>query len=139
MWRILFLLCCLPGLAAAQDVVTDMPGLYGSASDPAGSCDSNPHRLELLARPPHLFLSWEAPWINAAGETVYNRRYDVLGVDGQTFLLRNEDEQVFTDDGQRPVWILRRTSDPEGYCWGRTDWPQMHCEDQQLRCDAPVS
>ena len=139
MWRTAFLLAILPSLASAQDLVDTMRGLYGSASDPAGSCQSNPHRLDFLADPPHLFLMWNAPWTNAQGVSEHNRRYDLLASDGSTFTLRREDEPQQTDAGTRPIWILRHTALPEGYCWGRSDWPLMRCEDQQLRCDAPVS
>ena len=139
MWRTAFLLAILPSLASAQDLVDTMRGLYGSASDPAGSCHSNPHRLDFLADPPHLFLMWNAPWTNAQGVSEHNRRYDLLASDGSTFTLRREDEPQQTDAGTRPIWILRHTAQPEGYCWGRSDWPLMRCEDQQLRCDAPVS
>jgi hypothetical protein len=139
MLRLAFLLSFLPSLALAQDLVTTMRGTYGSATDPAGSCASNPHQLDFLASPPHLFLMWKAPWTDASGQTQYDRRYDILGMDDSTFTLRWEDDPTLTEDGGRPVWILRHTTQPEGYCWGRSDWPMMRCEDQQLRCDAPVS
>ena len=139
MWRAVFLLMVLPSLASAQDLVDMMRGLYGSASDPAGACQSNPHRLDFIANPPHLFLLWQAPWTNAQGVTEYDRRYDLLASDGSTLTLRREDEPQQTAAGTRPIWILRRTTQPEGYCWGRSDWQQMRCEDPQLRCDAPVS
>lgn len=133
------LLALLPVLAQAQDLVVTLPGTYGSASDPAGSCDVNPHELSFLARPPHVMLTWPSPWIDRTGETVQSRRYDILGQDGNSLILRNEDETRSTDSGDRPIWILRPTTDTVGYCWGRTDWPAVRCEDQQLRCDKPVS
>jgi hypothetical protein len=139
MWRAAFLLMLLPTLASAQDLVTTMRGLYGSATDPAGSCAVNPHQIDFLAQPPHLMMMWKAPWTDAKGVTQYDRRYDLLAVGDNTFTLRREDEDQTTDTGTRPIWILRHTTQPEGYCLGRTDWPQMRCEDQQLRCDAPVS
>ena len=139
MLRIACLLALLPTLASAQDLTDTMRGLYGSATDPAGSCAANPHRLDFMSSPPHLLLMWKAPWTDAKGETQTDRRYDLLGMDDSTFTLRWEDDPSQTDAGRRPIWILRHTAQPEGYCWGRTDWPQMRCEDQQLRCDAPVS
>jgi hypothetical protein len=63
----------------------------------------------------------------------------LLAQDADTFTLRWEDDPQMTDTGNRPIWILRHTTNPEGYCLGRTDWPSVRCEDQQLRCDAPVS
>jgi hypothetical protein len=139
--RALVLIClmALSAPAGAQDVFDRLDGTFGSARDPAGSCDVNPHRLELMTSPPHLFVVWPAPWINADGQTEFDRRYDILDHDTSTLTLRREDEVVATDSGNRPIWILRMTSQPDGYCWGRTDWPALRCEDQQLRCGAPVS
>jgi hypothetical protein len=140
MWRAVPLLVCLPGLAAAQGLADTMRGsLFGSASDPAGSCAVNPHLIEFTGGRPHLLLIWDAPWTNADGEIETNRRYDLLAMDGSTFTLRDEHERQVTEAGDLPLWILRRTTQPEGYCWGRTDWPQLRCEDQQLRCDASLS
>lgn len=139
MWRLVLLLAVLPGLAPAQDLVEAMTGRYGSASDPAGSCALNPHELQVMAQPPHLFLTWAAPWTDATGKTISNRHFDILAWNQTGFTLRDEDERQVTDAGRPLVWILRRTKLPQGYCWGRTDWPQMRCEDQQLRCDTPVS
>lgn len=139
MWRTLFPLLFLASPLRAQSLPEIMQGSYGSATDPAGSCQVNPHEMSFLASPPHLFLSWKQPWVTASGETETGRRYDLLVMDAGSFTLRREGETQRTDSGDRPIWILRRTSNPEGYCWGRADWPLVRCEDQQLRCDAPVS
>ena len=138
-WLALILMF-LPGLALAQqDLMATLPGSYGSASDPAGSCATNPHRLSFLTRPPHLMLTWPAPWTDAGGNTRFSRRYDLLAVGSDTLTLRWEADPERLGNGRRPIWILRRTTNPEGYCWGREDWPAVRCEDQQLRCDTPTS
>ena len=139
MLRIAWLLALFPALASAQDLTDAMRGTYGSATDPAGSCASNPHRMDFVFNPPHLVLLWKAPWTTTQGVQEFDRRYDLLAMDVSTFTLRWEDDPGRTDTGDHPIWILRRTTQPEGYCWGRMDWPQMRCEDQQVRCDAPVS
>lgn len=116
-----------------------MQGLYGSATDPATACEANPHEMSFLASPPHLFLSWTQPRTTASGTTETGRRYDLLATDGGSFTLRREGETERTASGDRPVWILRRLTSPEGYCWGRQDWPLVRCVDRQLRCGTPVS
>lgn len=125
--------------AAAQDIYDALRGDYGSAADPATSCAANPHTLDFMAQPPHALFDWTKPWTDKDGLPVSHRRYDILDQSDSTLTLRREGDTSRTADGGRPVWILRRTMTPEGYCWGRADWPAVHCEDQQLRCDKPTS
>ncbi|MCF1707488.1 hypothetical protein L0V05_01525 [Tabrizicola sp. J26] len=134
-----FLLFVLAAPARAQSLPEIMQGLYGSATDPATACEVNPHEMNFLASPPHLFLSWNQPRTTASGASESGRRYDLLAMDAGSFTLRREGETERTASGDRPIWILRRTTEPEGYCWGGADWPLVRCEDQQLRCSAPVS
>jgi len=131
---LLFLLASLTA-AAAQG----FDGPYGSASDPATSCAANPHQLGFIANPPHAILQWDHPWTDAEGNTVTDRRYDLLGQTATTLTLRLEGDSARTATGARPTWILRLTQEPEGYCWGRQDWPSVHCENQQLVCQKATS
>jgi hypothetical protein len=125
--------------AAAQDALDTFRGEYGSATDPATSCATNPHQLDFMAQPPHALFNWAKPWTDEAGNTVSDQRYDLLSTQGNTLILRLEGDTRRTATGDRPIWILRQTTQPQGYCWGRTDWPAIHCENQQLRCDNPTS
>lgn len=134
----LFLLASLTQ-AAAQDVLDSLRGQYGSATDPATSCAANPHQLDFMARPPHALFNWAKPWTDADANLISHRRYDLLSTQNSTLILRLEGDSHQTADGSHPIWILRPTTQPEGYCWGRTDWPSVHCEDQQLRCDKATS
>lgn len=127
------------GAAQAQDVFSTLRGQYGSASDPATSCAANPHELDFIAQPPHAIFVWSQPWTDADGTSVSDRRYDLLDYSDTTLTLRLEGDTRRTDTGDRPIWILRQTTEPEGYCWGRSDWPSVHCEDQQVRCDKATS
>ena len=139
MWHVIWLLMILPSIASAQDLVDTLRGLCGNASDPAWSCKINPHHMGFIANRPHLLLIRPAPWTNTKGHIETNRRFDLLSLHDTTVTPRDEYEQQMTDTGSRTIWILRHTTQPEGYCSGRTDWPQMRCQDQQLRCEAPVS
>ncbi len=123
-------------LPAAADELEPYRGLYGSASDPALSCASNPHRVDFEGQRLHAMLEWEKPWFTPDGREVMARRFDVWSTEG--FLTLEEDGPAERlADGSLPVWHLRLTEG--GYCWGRADWPVMRCENQQVRCDAATS
>lgn len=123
--------------AAAQAVFDTAPGLYGDATDPATSCAANPHRLDFTANPPHVLLTWSAPYTDDAGQTRSRERYDLLDATDSTLTLRLEGETRQTDSGSPPIWVMRMTE--QGYCWGREDWPLVRCEHPQTRCEKPIS
>ena len=134
----LFLLASLTA-ASAQDILDTLRGQYGSATDPATSCAADPHNLDFMAQPPHALFSWAQPWSDTDGNTISDERYDMLSVTDNSLILRLEGDTRTTATGDHPIWILRPTTQPEGYCWGRTDWPSVHCENQQVRCDKATS
>lgn len=92
-----------------------------------------------MAQPPHALFNWTRPWVDPDGTQISDQRYDLLTTQDNTLILRLEGDTHRTASGDRPIWILRQTSQPEGYCWGRTDWPAVHCENQQLRCEKATS
>lgn len=130
-------LLVLPSPAVAQAIFDAAPGLYGDAVDPATSCAANPHELSFIASPPHVLLTWSAPATDPDGRRRTSERYDILGADDHSLTLRLEGDTRRTDDGGRPIWVMRMTQD--GYCWGRADWPMVRCERPQVRCSQPVS
>ena len=134
----LFLLANLTN-ASAQAVLDPFRGQYGSAADPATSCAANPHVLDFMIQPPHALFNWAKPWTDTEGQTISGQRYDLLSTQDNTLILRLEGDTRRTATGDRPIWMLRQTTQPQGYCWGRTDWPAVHCENQQVRCDNPTS
>lgn len=131
-----FLLLLLASPALADE--TGFAGPFGSASDPETSCAANPHSITFMTQPPHAFLEWEHPFIDASGQSVALRRFDLEAASPDMLTLREEGGERLAD-GSRPTWFLRLTENPKGYCWGRADWPMVRCEDQQLLCVVPVS
>lgn len=125
--------------ASAQAVFDTLRGQYGSAADPATSCAANPHQMDFMVQPPHALFNWDQPRVLAEGATVQHERYDILNYDDGSLTLHQDGRPRPTDGGGRPVWILRLTEEPKGYCWGRADWPVVRCEEQQVRCDASTS
>ena len=124
--------------AMAQSLAETAPGQYGSASDPANSCATNPHQLTFLTSPPHTLLTWDKPKEDGVGQPRTTERYDIEDYDASSLTLREEGDFRPDRDGG-PYWVLQMTQNPPGYCWRRPDWPQVRCEDQQLRCDKPTS
>jgi hypothetical protein len=141
MIRALVLLTLFATPAGAQSVFDRAAGLYGSATNPAESCAVNPHHLDFMAAPPHAIFTWAHPVQDHVGQTRSHARYDILGYDENSITLRLEGQDLHTDSGGQAIWILRLTSNPEGYCWGRTDWPDVRCVEPAVRCgeQAPTS
>lgn len=137
--RALILALCLATPALGQQAIALAPGLYGSAADPAQSCAANPHELSFIENPPHAILHWDQPRPDWDGYLSDQDTFDLRDASDTTLTLQREGDAPLSQTGHRPTWILRLTQNPAGYCWGRTDWPMMRCEDQQLRCDAPTS
>jgi len=136
MRAILLLLLLLASPALADEAA--FVGTYGSASDPATSCATNPHSIQFMAQPPHAFLTWDHPWVDTDGQEVTGRRFDLEQM-GDTMLALREEGGTRLPDGSRPTWFLRLTEAPRGYCWGRADWPVVRCEDQQVLCTEATS
>lgn len=132
----LFALTAAPALA---DEFDPFRGLYGSATDPAASCAANPHRLDFAGTRVHAVLDWQIPWINPQGREVTSRRFDVWGQKDGVLTLEEDGPAERLEDGSLPVWLLRLTDSPRGYCWGRADWPVVRCEDQQVLCAQATS
>ena len=137
--RILILLpLLLAGPAAGQTLFDDAPGQYGSATDSANSCATNPHDLSFMASPPHVILTWSQPQADGTGKPRTLERYDIEDYDATTLTLREEGDFRPDRDGGR-IWVMQMTQNPAGYCWRRPDWPQARCQDQQVLCEKPIS
>lgn len=132
----LLVLAChaLANPATAQTAMDSLPGIYGSASDPALSCAANPHLLDVTGPRPHVELTWEHPAEDPEAGVTLHSRYDVLTADAGSISLRREGSTLRADGGGPVIWLLRPTAAPDGYCWGRADRPIVYCERQQIRC-----
>jgi len=135
------ILAALAAPAAAQSAMDLVPGLYGSSNDPATSCTANPHRLDVTGPRPHVELTWAQPAEDPEAGATLHSRYDVLTADPGSIALRREGSNLRADGGGQVIWIMRLTSTPDGYCWGRADRAIVYCERPQIRCGdaAPIS
>ncbi len=124
---------------AAADVFDRLSGTFGRPFM-ADDCRNNPHVFRFSPDRSRAFVSWEQPiftfrqlWETAA-------EYEVTGHDEAGVTMRFADETRLAADGRPVVWIMRPVALPEGYCWGRTDWPAARCEFHAVRCgEVPVS
>jgi hypothetical protein len=135
---VLCLLVLMAPAAQGQALFDAARGQYGSATDPATSCASNPHQLDFMASPPHAMMTWAQPKSDGVGQPRRFERYDIEDYDAGAMTLRAEGDFRPDPEGGR-FWVLQLTQTPPGYCWRRPDWPQVRCEDQQLRCESPTS
>lgn len=125
--------------AAAEDIFDRFPGDYGMPSLGTPLCQDNAHRITFSADRSRAIFDWRRPFENYRGEAMQTGGYTVLGHDETSITLALDDESRLTAEGAPVVWILRHIETPEGYCWGRTDWPAGRCIALHLRCPAPPS
>jgi hypothetical protein len=126
---------------AARDIFDQLTGTYGAPGVQGMACSDNPHRVTFSADRAASVFRWSKEITDYAGEPRLEGRYVVHTSDGTSITMEIVGEQRRTRDGRPVVWIMHRVTDPDGYCWGRTDWPQDRCESLHLRCtgDLPVS
>jgi hypothetical protein len=137
--RLAVLALALATPLSAETALDRAPGLYGSASNPAESCTTNPHELSFIESPPHALFRWSLPRPDRSGRMSGQDTYDLRGADDTTLTLQREGDAPLPETGRRPTWIFRLTE--TGYCWGRADWPLVRCVEPAIRCnnDSPTS
>lgn len=139
MRMVLPLLLILASPAMAQDGFSVLEGLFGSAGDPAASCAANPHELAIIDDRPHLARIWKSPVTGSAGGPRLREVYDVETFAGTALVLSEEGLYHADPEGTGGFWVMQMTQNPPGYCWRRPDWPEVRCQDQQLRCESATS
>ena len=132
-------LLLLASPTTAETLLDRAQGLYGSTTNPAQSCETNPHRLTFQSSPPHASFRWTTPRPDPDGQLSSTDVYDIRDVTGSTLTLQREGDAPLPETGRRPRWILRLSE--TGYCWGREDWSPVRCINPAVRCDnaAPIS
>mgnify|MGYP006188860453 FL=1 len=136
------LLACVIALApldALADIFEDMESYrFGSLVNLDSTCARAPHRIRFSPDRSRATFNWAADITSYLGERAREARYTVLGHDDTTITMQLNGEQRRTASGEAVVWILRPITRPEGYCWGRTDWPAGRCAWTQIRCEPPA-
>ena len=125
-------------LAAQADIFEALEGqLFGGLTSVDSSCAKAPHRIRFSHDRSRATFNWAADITSYLGERAREARYTVLGHDDTTITMQLDGEQRRTASGEAVVWILSPITRPEGYCWGRTDWPAGRCVGAHIRCEGP--
>lgn len=135
----LFSLALFASPARGQEALDLLQGSFGSATDATASCTVNPHELAIIDSRPHLARTWQKPYPGSTGEPRLREVYDVVTFDSMALTLTEEAPYHADPDGFGAPWVMQFTQNPQGYCWRRPDWPVTRCQDQQLRCESPIS
>ncbi len=130
------LACSAAPLWAEEDLMTRMAGVYGSDENPNFSCTENPVTLSFTQSPPHAVFSWDFPSETVVGPARTREVYDLIGPTEGGLMMRLEGEPRRTEEGTRPIWVLRPLAGYTGFCWGRQDWPLIRCTGTHHRCEA---
>jgi hypothetical protein len=135
MWRAL--LCCAAALAlspppAAALTAEDMAASYETADGTGNTCRVNPARLSVTRAPDTVIFDWPQPMTVFDGTVRTRVTYDLIGEGPGALALRLQGDTRRTASGAPVTWLLRPR--PDGFCWGRADWPAIRCESAYRRC-----
>lgn len=129
------------GAPVRADVYDRLSGTFGSAEVEGLRCHENPHTITFTSDRSRAHFRWQSAIIDYLGGLRTEGTYLVRSGSEDGVVMQITDEQRRQRDGQPVVWVMRPLAEPEGYCWGRTDWPAGQCTDRFVRCttEAPVS
>lgn len=127
------LILVFPANAVRADVFDRLTGEFGNLRG-ADTCAANPHRIRFSDDRTQAFFTWQGPMWSYRSLWEREAVYSVLSYDANGVVMRLEHESRLTDAGETVVWIARPIDRPEGYCWGRTDWPSQKCANAHVRC-----
>lgn len=137
-----FLLLCI-GLFvpfatfAETDFFAALTGDYGRPFSAEYTCQKNPHHVSFSADHRRALFEWRQDIMGYDGSVRKTAEYTVLGSNSVGIIMRLDGESRLTDTGEPVVWIMRPTLGVDGYCWGRTDWPEAQCIAPHIRCPDP--
>ena len=131
----------LPAAQAQADIFDRLTATFGAPDTVGLRCHENPHTITFSADRGRSVFRWSGEIIDYLGGLRIAGEYMVHAHDAASITMQITDEQRRTREGEPVVWILREVTEPDGYCWGRTDWPASRCEGFHKRCvgDVPSS
>ncbi|MGV8985485.1 MAG: hypothetical protein ACOH2H_04270 [Cypionkella sp.] len=117
----------LAPLPAQADTFARLSGTFGDTAVPAETCAANPVFVRFTPDHARIAFSWANPVPSYTGAmiTAFAGTLVAVGPDSITMLRDNETRVL--SDGSKIVWTMRATSNPEGFCWTRPDWPSDTC------------
>lgn len=142
MHRLLVILSMLgAGPAWAQtDLFQKLSGTYGMPFSPTLGCKINPHRVSFFDDNHRARFAWQSEIVGYDLKSALSGEYTVIGTNALGIVLELDSESRLTAAVKPVVWVLRPVVGLDGYCWGRTDWPDARCIATHIRCeDTPPS
>ena len=137
-----FCLLLLPNPAWAEtDFFRSLAGEYGVPFNESMDCKANPHRVSFFDNNHRVRFEWRSVILGYDGGWVSFAEYTVQGSNALGIAMALDDESRLTASGAPVVWVMRPVQGFDGYCWGRTDWPDARCIAPHIRCPnaAPTS
>ncbi len=119
---------------AEDDFFSTLSGSYGVPFNKELSCESNPHHVTFFDGNRRVRFEWQNEIRAYDGTMDKFAEYDVAGANGLGIIMALDGESRVTDAGQSVVWVMRPVKGFDGYCWGRTDWPDARCIAPHIRC-----
>ena len=114
-------------LAAKADVFARLSGLFGDPAFPAEACTANPVFSTFSADHSRVTFNWARPVPSYTGDMITAFGGNVMAWDDTSVTLQRDAESRWTAAGDKVQWIMRATTQPDGYCWYRTDWVDQDC------------
>ncbi|MEO8242635.1 MAG: hypothetical protein ABI832_09985 [bacterium] len=127
-----FVLMILPQVAEA-DIYARLSVLFGDPEVPEEACSVNPVYSRFTDDHNRAVFSWGHPVPSYTGAMITAYGSTVLWADAGSITMVRDHETRLTPEGDKVLWIMRATDQPEGYCWHRIDWPDDSCL-QLVRC-----
>ena len=108
-------------------------GTWGSNQLPNGTCAVNPIKISFSKDRRRAILTAPKMQMDYRGREQKSFDYDIISFDKDGIVMRLDDEQRLTPDGETVIWVLKPLLD-HMFCWGRTDWPSTGCIVIHVRC-----
>lgn len=134
----IMLLCANP-VWAKTDFFQLLAGEYGMPFSPTMDCKANPHHVSFFQNNTRVRIEWQSDITDYHGQQVNWAEYTVQGATALGIAMALDGETRLTDAGAPVVWVMRPVKGFDGYCWGRTDWPDARCIAPHMRCPDAAS
>lgn len=131
---LLVVLFCADPALAETDFFQTLSGSYGMPFSPTMDCKTNPHRVSFFDGNRRVRFEWQSDIQNYAGNSLNWAEYSVQGITDLGIGMALDGESRLTEAGTPVVWVMRPVQGFDGYCWGRTDWPDARCIAPHIRC-----
>lgn len=118
---------------AAADVFASLSGTFGVPDLPDETCATNPVFSTFSPDRTRVTFTWNDPVLSYTGQMITSYGGSVVRAGPDSVTLQRDRETRLDYKGVKVLWIMRLTTNPEGYCWTQSDWSPQDCA-PMLRC-----